>query len=89
MAQWLRRPTVETLVFTGSSPALAKNYFLRILEQKLTQCIVILACMLKVSKIVNFALTLVPLKHEKIQELLPRALVPKSGLLHTLFFPKK
>ena len=39
MAQWLRRPTVETLVFTGSSPAFAKNYFLRILEQMLTQCI--------------------------------------------------
>ena len=38
MAQWLRRPTVETLVFTGSSPALAKNFFLRILEQMLTQC---------------------------------------------------
>ena len=38
MAQWLRRPTVETLVFTGSSPALAKNSFLRILEQMLTQC---------------------------------------------------
>ena len=27
MAQWLRRPTVETLVFTGSSPALAKKLF--------------------------------------------------------------
>ena len=39
MAQWLRHPTVETLVFTGSSPALAKNYFLQKKIQIRTQCI--------------------------------------------------
>ena len=39
MAQWLKRPTVETLVGPGSNPALAKNLFCTFFLRKLTQCI--------------------------------------------------
>ena len=35
MAQWLRRPPVETLVVTGSDPGLAKNLFLHFFLTKM------------------------------------------------------